>query len=485
MIKCIPPGSYNWSVPAAQLILFSEQGLRGHDLSSLEKRAGAKIADAIRGLQFHRGEVPVHLIALSATEATGPNRNYDGFTEDCCRKYHDTFVKHGHVYRNHKNSDPAKSYGVIKASMYNEAMKRIELVIALNETKEAARRNGGLVADEELQKLARNDDSYAVSMSCRVPYDVCMVCGNKAKTRADYCLGTDEGGDCEGGGCKNNLGKVAEDGTITYVDNPHPRWFDISKVMRGADRSAFVFGPFKKAAQSLRVKGGAELAEEAGIIEPVGMCLANVTSAKLRSLVKLADEMAELEREIMKLNEQAKTLPGEQVKDISKLRDTNPRRKGLAFKALAKEKVALPLSSFLQVISECDDPVKIAEMTERVTPCVHGSFQRLQHDPEQLVEYLSNNPFQCGDGEIPTDLTLWAAKQSSAALTNPSLRRNQWARAIHGVPDQLISTMKSASDTSEAASRLADAYALYKLAFLAEQESLDYKAIAPLVVRLV
>lgn len=165
------------------------------------------------------------------------------------------------------NQDPRKSYGVVKASAFNEDMKRIELIVAYNGTPEAAKRNGGLVADGELEKLASNE-CLAVSMSCRVPNDVCCVCGNRARNRSEYCRGYDEGGSCPGGGAFRKLGTVTADGTQLYVDNPQPTFFDISWVHRPADRIAYTSGVVKSAASFPKpVVGGAELAERYGLTD--------------------------------------------------------------------------------------------------------------------------------------------------------------------------------------------------------------------------
>src|SRR4051812_29483808 len=119
MVKIIAPGSQDLGDRTAQLIKISSSGLRGSDLNALIKRAGHEFASAIKNMPFDKDEVPVHLIALGATEAVGPNRNGDGFKIASCRKYHDTFVKHSRFYRNHKNKDPKKSYGIVKMSMFN------------------------------------------------------------------------------------------------------------------------------------------------------------------------------------------------------------------------------------------------------------------------------------------------------------------------------------------------------------------------------
>src|SRR6266700_2090328 len=134
MVKIISPDSYNFEQEQVQLIKVSSYGLRGSDLGEFIKRANHEMANVFKKLAFEKDEIPIHLIALGSTEKYGNNRNGDGFSENACRKYHNTFVKNARFFRDHKNKDKAKSYGIIKHSMYNEDMGRIELIIALNGT---------------------------------------------------------------------------------------------------------------------------------------------------------------------------------------------------------------------------------------------------------------------------------------------------------------------------------------------------------------
>jgi hypothetical protein len=195
--------------------------------------------------------VPIHLIAIGATEFYGPNRNGDGFKEATLRKYAHTFVtkpvtrEGAYFYRDHLNKNPLKSYGTVKAAFYHPAMHRVELLVALNGTKEAAERNNGLLADRELEKLARDDDgdAFGVSMACRVPFDVCSGCGNRARHRGEYCTART----CKYGGLAEAITKVAADGHVLHADNPDPAFFDISHVYRPADRTAYVMGMLKAA----------------------------------------------------------------------------------------------------------------------------------------------------------------------------------------------------------------------------------------------
>lgn len=107
-----------------------------------------------------------------------------------------------------------------------------------------------------------NDHSYTVygiaAHNCHVPYDVCSICDHKAKYRFPKYAG-DNDAYCEH--AMNYLSKVAADGKQVYVDNEHPSFFDISRVIRPADRIARTFT--KVASNS--VESGVELALGLGI----------------------------------------------------------------------------------------------------------------------------------------------------------------------------------------------------------------------------
>jgi len=253
MIKLFSAGgSYLGDEPAVQIVKMSSRGIIGADRADFEKRASADILrdlDALRE-KIASDETLIHLLAMGATEDYGANRNGDGFRRCTCKNYHPTFVKYARFYRNHKNKNPRKSYGHIVKSAWHDPMKRVELLVALNSSDAAARRNNGLVADREMEKLAMGKD-IPVSMACKVAYDVCSYCGNKAPEVKDYCRGTHQGGMCKAGGLKDNIGALVEiDGGIhqLHADNPHPTFFDISNVIRPADRIAYVTGALEKAA---------------------------------------------------------------------------------------------------------------------------------------------------------------------------------------------------------------------------------------------
>lgn len=262
MIKIVPQYGFDrMHERAAELIKISSRGLVGEDRREFVKRASNHLLAQVDAMQPLPGEPLVHLIALGTTESVGANRNGDGFKEACCDAYHDTFRKHARLFYDHKNGDPAKSYGVVKLSALNRPMGRVELIVGVNRTKEAADRNRGLVDTRFMNALEKKGSDVGVSMACKIAYDVCSSCGNKAATREQYC--TEDR--CKHGGCRYNLTKVSEDGHQLHVDNPHPRWFDISHVDKPADRTAFALGVVKQASAG-SVIGGAALAEHYGLV---------------------------------------------------------------------------------------------------------------------------------------------------------------------------------------------------------------------------
>jgi hypothetical protein len=466
-IKLIVPGSYEFGETSAQLIKVAAAGLRGDDLRSFIKRAGHKMADAMHKLSFSSGEVPIHVLVIGATEYYGPNRNGDGFTEDCCRKYHSTFVKHARWYRNHQNKDPKKSYGVIKHSDYNEAMHRIELIVALNGTKEAARRNGGLVADKELEKLAAGRD-LPVSMACKVAYDVCSICGNRARTKDEYC--TED--NCPGGGCAENLCKVAENGDITYVDNPHPTFFDCSDVYRGADRIAFAIGKMQKAASN-RVVSSAELAMQYGVTAPFELELANITDKHVRQQLKIAQQLTGVEHELaggMQKYAHVPVVRTEINDDDSRWLYKHGRTEVLT--ALAREKVSMSLTDFFQFMSSYERP-QAEKLAAKVRPNLRGLFGRMCNDIEKLASDLTRNPYTPGPYEPTGHVKYWAEKVAKdASLNCESVQRRAWTHAVRDEkPTLKLNTDECRDDT--AVEGLARAYGLYKLAFLNEIRDTD------------
>jgi hypothetical protein len=153
-------------------------------------------------------------------------------------------VTEGRNYIHHKNRDPEYSFGKVASSCYNENMHRIELLVVSNGNSAAAKRNGGLVLPNEFLDNLEKNASVPVSMGCSISHDLCFLCNNKARTRAEYCDETTCRDPKTGEyfpGCKHGLMKIASDGRIQCVDNIEPHFFDISFVGVPADRTGYGF----------------------------------------------------------------------------------------------------------------------------------------------------------------------------------------------------------------------------------------------------
>ena len=223
----------------------------------LTKHASAElhpdIARYVDGITSSDKFLYVLVNALGAGEYYGANINGDYFEESELNptdpeetRGYKSFRKSG-VYRHHKNKDINLSMGQVTCSVYNPTMHRVELVIRIDRKKAEGVGHGDLVRSLDSGKHP------AVSMGCKVRYDICSICGHKSKTRADYCIHT-----------KNMMGKVLPDGRKVFVYNPKPRFFDISFVVIGADRTSYAMA---KVASAGAVSSAAQ-AELDGLVDP-------------------------------------------------------------------------------------------------------------------------------------------------------------------------------------------------------------------------
>jgi len=461
MIKVIQPNAQDFSEPVAALIKISSRGLLGADKEAFVKRAGHEFADKLTRVKFAADEIPVHLIAIGATEDYGPNRNADGFTRACCQKYNHTFEKFAKFYRDHLNKNPAKSYGVVKVAAYNEPMKRIELVCALNGSKEVAARNGGLLADKEMEKLAKGDD-IGVSMACKIPFDKCSSCGNKARTRAEYCDASENGGHCKAGGLKRNLGRVLEDGHILHADNPDPTFFDISHVFRPADRIAYISGRLEKAA-SAGLLSGAALAEQLGVTAPVGFDIEDGISRKVAAQLAALELLATAEAAAAHNSSgwtQTALAASPVVQPAIDFNFCDTVKLAEVCCALADAGVILPVREFLALTLKAAN----TEMTRAVATNLDGIFTKLSSDPD-IIATLDGNAYFPAAAAAPKT-RVWAEKVAHTHSARPNdVETRAYLAALRNAPITELVKEKTASNTAAAA--LAQQYALYKLAAFA------------------
>ena len=216
--------------PTVQLIsTWGRGGRLLRETTSLSKTASHSPAeDYVRSIEPEPGKTTVLIVGLGDHETYGPNRNGDGFPSEPVRgkiaadevlpRHYKTY-ENAHVFEHHANSDPEKAIGRVKKAFWNPHMRRVEVIEDFDHNK----------APGLLEKIA-SGEYPAKSMGCRIKYDVCTDCGNRARTRKEYC-----------DHLKYEMGKIASDTGVQYAAlNPSPNFFDSSWVIRPADRTGYM-----------------------------------------------------------------------------------------------------------------------------------------------------------------------------------------------------------------------------------------------------
>ena len=265
--KLVTTDSYDFGDLAARLVPLHRGGVDG---AWMRKHASNDIfARELAALRPQANKTILHIIALGDEEAFGPNRNGDAFNREDNIRCHSRFRTLGHLFRNHKNTDPAKSVGNVLASAHNDLMNRVELLVGLDNDK----------CPKEVDAVNRGED-VPFSMGSSQDFDVCSVCGHKAPTAADHCSHI-----------QDLLGDVLSDGRKVYMKNPNPKFFDISIVHKPADRIAYSLR--KVASHGSGVLGGHDLAEMFGLSDA-----SHTKVATLQALASLIKEIPATGRKV-------------------------------------------------------------------------------------------------------------------------------------------------------------------------------------------
>lgn len=240
-----------------------------------------------------------------------------------------------HPFAHHRNKDPARAYGEVELATWNDAMKRVELVVRVDLDK--CQMNGGVSVWDKLKDGQFPD----VSMGSKVPFDTCCICLDwalyrealsqyrprihkhpgmavlefhrklKAKngigirglsiTRKDYCEHA-----------AKLMNRILPDGRKVFVYNDFPRFFDISFVFIGADRTAKVMVFIQRAGQRFVVPS-ALAAEKMNISEPqpAGVKVASVQDDLLKSafLKSAKDKQGAIEKDVVPSQFAGKAIP--------------------------------------------------------------------------------------------------------------------------------------------------------------------------------
>ena len=306
----------------------------------LEKVAGASLLpDVVRYIDSLRPskDACYNLVnAMGAGEFFGSNINGDYFPEASLIHRPDEWTGnplvdkirakdwpygfptfyYAHPYAHHRNKDANRAFGEVELAVWNDKMKRVELVTRVD--KEKCLKFGGVQVWDKL-KAGHFPD---VSMGCRVPYDTCSICLDWKKyraaqatfqpgkhkhpgeavlewhkkdpikglsiTRKDYCEHA-----------KTSMNRILGDGKKVFVYNDYPRFFDISFVFIGADKTAKVMMKIASQGESWDIRPSVEMAEKMGYVEE---------SEKTASVEDLLFEAA--------FGKQAKAKKSEIVKDV-------------------------------------------------------------------------------------------------------------------------------------------------------------------------
>jgi hypothetical protein len=239
-------------------------------------------------------------------------------------------------YAHHRNKDSSRAFGTVELATWNKNMKRVELVVKVDHDK--CLKYGGTSVWDKL-RIGEYPD---VSMGTKVPYDTCSICLDwdlyrealtsnggptghpgqkilafhkrlKAKngvgirglsiTRNDYCEHA-----------KNQMSQILPDGRKVWVYNDFPRFFDISFVFIGADKTAKVMMFIFRNGKIQSAKPSADVAEELGLKESVARPMEKAASAS-DELLKAAfgkeakPKRAEIDKEVMPSQFAGKAVP--------------------------------------------------------------------------------------------------------------------------------------------------------------------------------
>ena len=449
-------------------------GANGRPLRERFTKTASEASDYIRAVEPKPGTSIVLVLALGAYETYDLNRNGDGFNEfpyknsikptcGCCSSdgawvtqqevlpnHYKSFEEHGKIYRHHQNKDPLKACGDVLKSFWNPQMHRVELLLGLR---------NDLAPD--LAERIEAGEYPAVSMGCRIKYDVCTICGHKAPTRKQYC-----------DHLKFGMRQVTPSGLRAGALNPSPKFFDISFVVKPADLTGFMM---KKVADesSYTVRTSAELGEYLDSVEE-----------KRAAIRKIAD----IDKVVRGVPVDHKTSPLSEldVHNTQKYRDMilpavsrMPSFDDGTIKSLAKYPVAQVLSTLSAAGVILTTPEFVKMIVERLAPgtqipehvldgvvAMQGHIFDLFAAHPQLLEQLgATGMYEHTVGNVNPEIGVVAEKYLekrstitdylSRSLLPPQLRSEEpnWTENLHvsdpATGDKYITTRGAARDAHD------------------------------------
>jgi hypothetical protein len=435
--------------PTTQAVLL--WGPSGRPLIERTKEA-SEAHDYLKSVNPQPGKTIVLVIALGGYSTWGVNRNGDAFPDapvkqghqakcGCCKadpggwitqeeilqNHYKTFEQMGRVYLHHINKDPAGSVGDVIKAFWNDRMRRVELLIGIDNTKAAPL----------VQRI--NDGEFpAWSMGCRIREDRCAICMHRAPTRKQYC-----------DHLKFNMRQVMPNGEVAAALNPSPKFFDISAVIKPADLTGYMM---RKVAYAYEIKSSAAQGEYLDNVE------------EKRAAIRKVADMDKIVRGIP-VDAKSSPLPADQIATIEKFRDSvmpaivgqMPTMDDQTIGNLAKHPVANVLSTmsaagvilttpeFVKLIVERMAPgTKVPEEALDAIVALQGHvFDLYAQHPQMLDQVMQTGLFDINaknvDPVIGEKAERYLEKRSSIgdflqrALIPPILRKEEphWSDSLH------------------------------------------------------
>ena len=355
----------------------------------------------------------------------------------------------GGVLVHNCNKDPELASGEICAEAYNPDMRRGELLIKVQNDKWAP----------ELEKAANGDD-IPFSMSCRVPYDTCSICGHQAPNRKEYC-----------DHLKNEMGQVKAGGHQVYANNDRPAFFDYSGVFRGADRIAY---GLRKVASTGEMPEefipSTMLAEQWGVSAPKSV-LFDSSPHHVQEKLAAMDRLAAMEKQIEATGSAVSPEVDAGMAQGGLDAETGSKLRGLDFNemmgALSQAKICLPMKDFFRLVlgNKYDSVAGEMDDAESSLP---GIFSRMLNTGDGVEDVTGMKTYDPETSLLPKRIRdlIGSVAPGMSLGEGPVSRRVQISIIQGGDPVESAKDahVKSAS-SSKVAHFLAKQYVAYQLAF--------------------
>lgn len=471
MFKTWSPYGFSWHDQPVQVVPMTRRGVD----KDWAKQASADVfLKEFQDIEVQPNHALIYVSPVADYERYSNNINGDGFPKKANQSKHWTFKEHAHLFREHNNTDPSKAFGRPVATGYNERLGRIDV---LNDV------DGNTKHGSAIIQAAEEGKPIDWSMSCRVPWDRCTICGNLATSPygpSDQPLDIPSPGYCKH--AKSYLNAILDDGRKVAVLNDDPDFFDNSHVDNPAEVLATTLA-FRKAASAGTVpldKSGVGMAMKGGLWAPLyaRASFPDWFKTKLAFAQKLAEMEKQIQVEPHIYSDIASGMPDYEMVDngtgdIAEARDTLANghmgtvSPSARLAALRQEGIVagLPMFAAINGVSS-----KAANEAMRYTPSL---FEYLRSQ-NLLTDIANNGTYDRYEMMVPVKCAAAASTLAPMlSLASIHLHDRSMARLGTPVPVILKEASESSSVISEEASTLLQKYAAYCLSELAAHDNGD------------